>query len=68
MPLLVLPAASSPWCLVKAMSISIWYGKITWARSLTFKFGSTPFSCRYLISLISAEGSMTTPLPITLKG
>ena len=46
----------------------MWYGNITCALSLIFKFFVLyPFSLTVFISSINTFGSITTPFPITAK-
>ena len=67
MPFLVVPSSFLPLEFSLISSRSLWIGKIKQILSAIYKLSSLtsiPCSLRLSISLISAHGSKTTPLPI----
>src|SRR6266852_4371679 len=67
MPRPVVPMASLPRLRSRPESMRLWYGRMTWAFSLTTSCcgsASSPRLLRMSISSISASGSTTTPLPM----
>jgi len=68
MPRDVVPILTRPGAFSAASSIIRWYGRMTWARFDTKRRPSTsrPASRTILTSFMKANGSRTTPLPMTL--